>query len=134
MSTSHNEGGDGGGGEGSGNGVSLLVDVDLSVPSSPCAGGGEHSSSTAHVSEGSLSSTVCTSSGNSGNTGNGSTGTPRLGRGLHAGGLCNSVCLSVILAQVALNILHDIVSDGGKEHRGLGDLADNLTVCAVNLN
>ena len=46
---------DGGCGEGGGNGVSFLFEVASSVPSSPDSDGCEHSSFTAHVSEGTLS-------------------------------------------------------------------------------
>jgi len=78
VSTGHDEGGDGRGGQGRGNSVPLLVHVDLAVPSSPDTGGSKHTSSTAHVSEGSLTCTVCTSSRNTGDTSYGSTSTPRL--------------------------------------------------------
>jgi hypothetical protein len=49
VTTSHDERGYSRGGQGRGNSVPLLVDVDLAVPPSPCASGGEHSSTTAHV-------------------------------------------------------------------------------------
>jgi len=134
VSTGHDEGGDGRGGKGRGNSVSLLVDVDLSVPSSPGAGGGEHSSTTAHVSEGSLSSTVCTTTGNSGNTGYGTTSTPRDGRGLCTCPLSHRVGDSGVLAKVGLHILYNVRSDGGVQHGRGGNLPYHLTIAAVYLN
>jgi len=79
VSAGHHEGGDGSGGNSGGNGIPPLVDVHLAVPSSPGTGGGEHTSSTAHVSEGSLACTVCTSTRDTWNTCHGSTSTPGLG-------------------------------------------------------
>lgn len=49
VSTGQHEGGDRGGSEGRCNSVPLLVHIHLAVPPSPGAGGGEHSSTTAHV-------------------------------------------------------------------------------------
>ena len=51
----------------------LLTQVDLLVPLSPDLGWREHTTRAAHVSERSLSSTVCTPSGDTGNTGNSAT-------------------------------------------------------------
>jgi len=56
VSSSHNEGSDGGSSKSSSNGVSLLLDVYLSVPSSPGLQGSEHSTLSAGVGEGTLSS------------------------------------------------------------------------------
>jgi len=134
VSTGHDEGRDGGGSEGRGNSVSLLVDIDLSVPSSPGAGGGEHSSTTAHVTESSLSSTVCSTTGDSGNTSHSSTSTPRSGRCLCTCPLRHRVGYSRVFAKVGLNILNKIVSDGCVQHGRGGDLPNHLTIPAVYLN
>jgi hypothetical protein len=56
VSSGENERWEGGGGESRDDGESLLVLVHLDVPLSPDLGGGEHSSTSAHVSEGGLSS------------------------------------------------------------------------------
>lgn len=79
VSSGHNESRDGGSRDSGNQSVSLLGLVDLLVPSSPGLGGGEHSSSSAHVSESGLSSSVGSSSRNSGNTSHGSSSTPRFG-------------------------------------------------------
>jgi len=77
--TSSQHEGDGGGGSQSGyKGVSLLVLVDLSVPSSVSLSGGEHTTTTAHVTESSLTSTVCSTSWNTRDTSNSTSSTPRL--------------------------------------------------------
>jgi len=54
VSSSENERGEGRGGESRNDGESLLVLVDLDVPLPPDLGGSEHSSTSAHVSEGGL--------------------------------------------------------------------------------
>ena len=54
VSSSENERGEGRGGESRDDGESLLVLVDLDVPLPPDLGGSEHSSTSAHVSEGGL--------------------------------------------------------------------------------
>ena len=51
VSAGHDEGGYSGGCQGGGNSVPLLVEVDLAVPPPPGASGGEHPSTTAHVSK-----------------------------------------------------------------------------------
>jgi len=76
VSSGHDESGDGRSSDGRSQSKTLLSDVDLSVPSSPGLGGGEHSASSAHVTESSLSSSVGSSSRNSRNTGNSSTSSP----------------------------------------------------------
>ena len=54
----HHEGRDGRRGQGRDDGVALLAHIDLPVPLAPGLGRGVHVSSTAHVSEGSLSGAV----------------------------------------------------------------------------
>lgn len=51
----------------------LLALVNLDVPLPPDLGGGEHATGTAHVTEGSLTGTVSTTTGDTGNTGDGAT-------------------------------------------------------------
>jgi len=55
VSSGQNEGDISGGSQSRGDGVSLLLEVDLSVPSSPGLEGREHSTLSAHVTEGTLS-------------------------------------------------------------------------------
>jgi hypothetical protein len=52
---------------------SLLALVDLDVPLSPDLGRGKHATGTAHVTEGSLTGTVSTTTRDTGNTGNSTT-------------------------------------------------------------
>lgn len=54
-------------------GNSLLALVDLDVPLAPDLGRGEHATGTAHVTEGSLTGTVSTTTGDTGDTGNSTT-------------------------------------------------------------
>lgn len=76
MTSSHNKRGNGGSCEGSGNGMSSLGDIDLSVPSSPDFKWSEHSSFSAHVTEGSLTGSGGTRSRDSWDTSYSSTGSP----------------------------------------------------------
>ena len=92
--------------------MSLLLKVDLSVPSSPGLEGSEHSSLSAHVTEGTLARSVGTATTNSGNSGNGTTGTPGFSGVLHTGILLDSVSLSNVLGDLIVNELDNIKSDG----------------------
>jgi len=76
VTTSQHKGSDAGRSDGRGKGVPLLVDVDLAVPLPPGASGGEHSSTAAHVTEGSLASTVCATTRHPRNTSYSPTSTP----------------------------------------------------------
>jgi len=134
MSTSHDKSGHSGGSQGRGNSVPLLVDVHLAVPPSPGACGSEHSSTTAHVTVGSLTSTVCATTRHSWNTSHSSTCTPRNGRSLCTCPLRNRVWDSGVLAKVGLNILNNVASDGSVQHGRGGNLTNHLTVPAIYLN
>lgn len=92
--------------------MSLLLKVDLSVPSSPGLKGSEHSSLSTHVTEGTLTRSVGTASTNSGNSSNGTTSTPGFSRVLHTGILLDSVSLTNVLGDLIVNELNDIKSDG----------------------
>jgi hypothetical protein len=122
VSSGENEGSASGGSEASSDGVSLLVGVNLSVPFSPGSERGEHASLSAHVTEGSLSSSGGTRSGNSGNTGDGATSSPRLSRVHVSLEVEDSMSLSSVLGHVGVAERDDIVTDGGAEdgrHSGL---------------
>jgi len=60
VTSSKNEGSDSGSSQSGGNGVSLLLEVDLSMPSSPGLKGSEHSTLSTHVTEGTLTRSVGT--------------------------------------------------------------------------
>jgi len=79
VTSGQHEGNGSGGSQSRDDGVSLLVLVDLSVPSAIGLGGSEHTTTTAHVTESSLSSTVCSTYRNPRNTSDGTSSTPRLG-------------------------------------------------------
>lgn len=81
---------------GGSDGVSLLVLVDLDVPLSPGLGRGEHSTTSAHVTESGLTGSLRSSTTDTGDTGDSSTSTPRLGRGLVTSVLGDGVRLSLV--------------------------------------
>jgi hypothetical protein len=126
VTSGEDEGSDGGGSQSGGNGVSLLLDVNLSVPSSPGLQGSEHSTLSTRVGEGTLSSSGSTRTRDSGNSGNGSTGTPRDSGVLHTGGDGNSMSLSGVLGDLVVDELDDIESDGGSADSGKGDLSGDF--------
>jgi hypothetical protein len=126
VTSGKDKGSDGGGSQSGGNGVSLLLDVDLSVPSSPGLQGSEHSTLSTRVGEGTLSSSGSTRTTDSGNSGNGSTGTPRDSGVLHTGGDGNSMSLSGVLGDLVVDELDDIESDGGSADSGKGDLSGDF--------
>ena len=74
----HDNSRDSSGSDSRADGISLLVDIDLSVPASPCSGGGEHPTTSTHVSESSLAWPVGTTSPYTGDTGHSSSCTPGL--------------------------------------------------------
>ena len=106
VTTGEDQRGKGRGGQGRSNGVSALVLVDLDVPLPKGLGGGEHPSSSAHVSESSLSGPGSTRSSNTGDTGDGTTSTPRLGGVLVTSVLSNGVSLTTVL-------VHRLCNDAG---------------------
>lgn len=126
VTSGENEGSDGGGSQSGGNGVSLLLDVNLSVPSSPGLQGSEHSTLSTRVGEGTLSSSGSTRTRDSGNSGNGSTGTPGDGGVLHTGMDVNSVSLSGVLGDLVVNELNNIKSDGSSANSRKSNLSGDF--------
>lgn len=90
----------------------LLVQVDLLVPLAPDLGGSEHAAGTAHVTEGSLASTVGTATRDTGDTGDSAAGTPGLGRGLVASLLGDSVGLTLVLVHAGVDGMDNVRADG----------------------
>lgn len=88
---------EGRGSQSRGDGVSSLVLVDLNVPLSPRLGRGEHSTTSAHVTESGLTGSGSTGTRDTGNSSNSSTSTPGLGRGLLTGLGGDGVSLSSVL-------------------------------------
>jgi len=132
VTTSHHQGGDGGRGERGHNGETALSLVHASVPAAPDLRGREHTSTTAHVTEGSLTTAVGTSSSNTGNTRHGTTSTPGLGRGLCSGITRHGMRLTSILRQVRVNSVHNINTDGGLEDGGQLNRGHGLSACALH--
>jgi len=56
--------------------VSLLVNIDVSVPTAPDLGGSEHATTSTHVTESTLARAVSTTTADTRNTGYGTSGTP----------------------------------------------------------
>lgn len=115
VSAGHHKRRDSGSGERRSNGVSALVHVDLLVPSAPGLGGSEHTSSSAHVTEGGLSGAVGTTSSDTRNTRDGTSSTPGLRGGLVTGHEGHSVCLAFVLVHLRVNELNDVKTNGSRE-------------------
>lgn len=116
------------GSEGRSNGVSSLVLVHLDVPLPPGLGRGEHSTTSAHVTESGLARSLGTTTANTGDTGNGTTGTPRLGRGLVTGVLSNGVSLSTVLGDRLCFFFH-VVRDIARFALSYISSSDSLWTC-----
>ena len=97
MTAGEKERWESGGSKGRDNGETALVLVDLDVPLAPGLGRGEHTTTTAHVTEGSLARTVGSTTTDTGNTSDGTTGTPRLSGGLVTSLYVDSVRLPLVL-------------------------------------
>jgi len=113
VTTSHDKSGDSRSGQGRGNSVSLLADVDLLVPLAPSLGGCKHATSTAHVTEGTLSGSGGTSSSDTGDTGNGTSSTPRGSRNLLSSADRDGVGLTLVLVHVGVNKLNNVGTERG---------------------
>jgi hypothetical protein len=96
--------------------VTALVLIDAAVPPAPDLGWGEHATLTAHVTEGTLSTSVCTTTGDTWDTGHGTAGTPGLSGVLVTCALVDSVWLATVLGDVGVHEGHDISTDGCLEH------------------
>lgn len=115
VTSGKDEWGNGGSSQSGGNSVSLLVGVDLSVPSSPDLEWGEHATLSAHVTESGLTGTGGTGATNSWNTSDGSTSTPGLSGVLLTSLIENSVGLTSVLGHVGVDELDGVISDWGSE-------------------
>mmetsp|Transcript_2620 Transcript_2620/g.4773 ORF Transcript_2620/g.4773 Transcript_2620/m.4773 type:complete len:274 (+) Transcript_2620:357-1178(+) len=127
VATGHDKRNNSGSSQSRRHGVSALVDVDLSVPASPDLGGGEHATSTAHVSERTLSGSGGTTTGHTGDTGHSTSSSPRLGRGLHTSLLGDGVGLTRVLGHQVVNVVHDVGTDGGSHHGRQVGLGNHVT-------
>jgi len=126
VTSGQNEGSQSRSSQGSSDGMSLLLDVDLSVPSSPCLQWSEHSTLSTRVGEGTLSSSGSTTSTDSWYSCDGTTGTPGDGRVLHTGMDEDSVSLTGVLRDLVVDKSYDIESDWGSADSWKSDLAEDL--------
>jgi len=131
VTSGTNKGSDSGSSKSSSDGVSLLLDVNLSVESSPGLQRSEHTTLSDGVGEGTLSGSVGTGTTNSGNSGNGTTGTPRDSGVLHTSLSEDSVRLSDVLRDLVVNELDNIESDGSSADSREGDLAEDFSGVGV---
>jgi len=126
VTSSQNERGQSRSSQSSSDGVSLLLDVDLSVPSSPGLQWSEHSTLSTRVGEGTLSGSGGTTSTNSWNSCDGTTWTPRNGGMLHTGLSEDSVSLTGVLGDLIMNESNDIESDWGSADGWKSNLVKDL--------
>ena len=91
------------------------------MPAAPDLGGGEHSTATAHVSEGTLAGTVSTTTWHTRDTGNSAASTPGLSGGLVTGATTNGVGLAAVFGDVGVDKGDDVRTDGGFHNIGERD-------------
>jgi hypothetical protein len=115
VTAGEDEGGEGSGGNSRDDSEALLVLVDLDVPLAPDLGGREHATATAHVTEGSLSGTVRSSTTDTGDTGDGATSSPGLGGGLLTSVLRDGDGLAAVLGDRLVDLRDNVRPDGGGE-------------------
>jgi len=127
MSFGHDKSGNGSSSDGRRQSKPLLFLSDKPVPSPPDLGGGEHTTSTAHVTESTLAGPVGTTSTDTRNTSNGTTSSPGLGAGIVTGILVDSIGLTLVQSHLLMGLANDVRSnwtleDTGKLDGGLGFL------------
>ena len=133
VASGHDERTAGSRSESRGNSVSLLVEINLSVPFSEDLERERHATLTAHVTEGTLSRTVSTRTTNSWDSRHGTTSAPRLSGVFVTSNVVDSMTLSSVFGHVGVAELDEIVSDGGSEHSGHVDGADDfIGIVGVN--
>jgi hypothetical protein len=115
VTTGQNQRGKSRSGQSRSSGETLLVQVGLDVPLSPGLGRSEHTTTTTHVTESGLTSTVSTRTVNTRNTSNSTTSTPRFGRGLFTSLGRNRVRLTLVLGHVGVDKVDNIRTDRGLE-------------------
>jgi len=94
-------------------GVTLLLHVDAAVPAAPSLGWGEHTSTTAHVTECRLPSTVGTTTWDTRDTGDSATSSPRLGGSAVTGLGRDGVGLTVILRHTSVDRADQVWAERG---------------------
>merc|ERR1711962_674106 len=98
--------------------ISPLFLVNGTVPSAPGFSWGEHASTSAHVTKGSLTGSVSTTTTHTRNTGNSTSGSPGLSRCLMSSMLVNSIRSTTVLGHVGMNEMYYIRTNGCLEYCG----------------
>ena len=117
---------DGRSNNGRNDGVSFLVQVDPPMPTTPDLGRSEHTTTATHVSEGSLTSTMGTTTGDTGDTGHGATGTPGLEGGLVSSLFGHDVLLALVVRDLGADEVDDVGPDEGFHDIGQSDGGDGI--------
>ena len=86
--------------------IPLLVDIDLAMPPSPGLCGGKHATTTAHVSKGSLSCSVSSTSWHTWDTWHCTSCSPRLCTTLHTCLKLDCIWLPLVLGQICVHLSH----------------------------
>jgi len=129
----HDKSWDASGSNGRYHSVPLLGDRDLAVPPPVDLGGGEHVTSTAHVTESTLARSVGTTSTDTGNTSDGTSSTPGLGASLMTGITVDTVGLSVVLGDLVVDEGHDVGPDWSLENGWKADrVASNFLLFVID--
>jgi len=104
------------------NSISLLVNINLSMPSSPCLEWGKHSTFSCHVTKGGLSSSLGATTSYSWNSCYGSTWSPGDGSVPHTSEWVNSSWLSSVLGNVVVDEMDYVGANWWFEDSGKWDL------------
>jgi len=131
VTSGHDQWSDSGGSKGGTDGMSSLGDIDSSVPFSPDLEWSEHSSLSAHVTEGSLTRSRGTGSLNSWDSCDGSTGSPGGGGVFLTGLVEDGVTLSSVLGKFRVDEVDKIASDWCRENTWHWDASVNGSVGAL---
>lgn len=115
VTTSHHQTRQSRGSQSRNDSEAALVDVDLAMPSAPDLGGSEHATTTAHVTESTLTRATSTTTTDTGNTGNSATSTPAFSRGLMTGVFADSVSLTSVLGNVGVDEGDQVRANGSRE-------------------
>ncbi|MFS7949057.1 hypothetical protein Hanom_Chr06g00567091 [Helianthus anomalus] len=91
------------------------------MPPAPDSGGRKHAPATAHVAERALARAVGPAAWDAWDTRDGAAGAPRLGGGLVAGFAGNGVGLAGVFANVGVDEVDDVWTDGGFHDGGEGE-------------
>lgn len=129
VTTCHDKCRDRRGGKSGSDGVSSLRDGNFTVPAAPDTSGGKHATTTAHITKGTGTGRVGSSSRDTRNTGDGTSSTPRSRRVIHTSIFDETVTvgLTFVFTNIGVDKVDDVGANGGREHRGEGGLSTGDT-------